>query len=316
MRTAIIDQSILRSLYPVQSYIRSIISPRRRFHHRHGNIFAKMCVSPEQARREAEIMTRIGRENPSFFVVPHVVSVVNHSERSWLLTEFVEGSDLLYHVESFLEASDDEPLQYLFNVGRALRELSEMNLGLEGGCGEHVSSQAQLLARTIVLCKELRRLGFLTQSHASSVVQCMKNTSIDDFLFEYVNVHNGISPSNVMITDSGRPLLVDFVAVCRGPRYVDLASLTQSLYSSSFIHARKLKKLEVVREKVIRGYGKEDLVHDALKRLNIIHMLGEAYRSYLCMKQQSVDRRIVSLVRLNMLKERARYLISYEIGEA
>lgn len=296
-------------LYYFQSYIRSFISPKRRFHRKQRNVFIKLCASYEKAWLEYCLITEIRNQKPSFFTLPKAISVLKKGDKAYLLTRYVKGRDLMWYIERFLWSKDRKLLNIFFKVGRGLRELSDININLQDTNDEYESSKGELLRAIEATNMELCYYNFLTPSQARCLIRLMKNIDLD-FLLEFANIHGGLAPSNILILDKGLPFFLDFESMFRGPRYVDLMLLLGFMYSSTFISSGNLKDLNLVKQKIIEGYYEKECPDHSLMPLEILYMLREAqYR--LCSKQRLKlgYTRIIDSIRLTVIKNRIKELL-------
>lgn len=299
-------------LYPLQSYIRTIIAPRRMLSHRYKNIFIKLCASPEKARKEFNLMSKIITLKPRFFIVPKPISIMSRKDKTYLLTKYIKARDIMWYTEHFLQSKDYKLLSIFYMIGQGLRELHEINIKLQN---EYTFSEVELYKMMKKAVIELCSHKFLTLSQSRSIMKLMKkfmeNKNINFFL-EPVNLHGAPFPSNVLVSEGSSPFFVDFDTMFRGPRFIDLMNILGSIYSSIFISPNSLKQVNLIIKKFVRGYNGEIFNDDMYKSLILLYMLSVG-RSYLNARYQtkSLRLKVIAFIILKNLERKIKCFLSY-----
>ena len=230
----------------------------------------KMYNDTIEFQYEYDVLSEIAHFNPTTFKVPRVFRLIKTRSRNALIMERVVGHNLDSYLWNFWLYNDPEAVRVFYRLGRAIRELH--NLNLSGLRNSNLPSSCPELKHVITeLTKKLAALKIVDNNLSSAISDVLKKADAVNEIFLYVNLHGELYFTHILVQDD-RIVLLDFHNAQRGPSYFDLAMLSISLYVSLVFPFQTQKRFTLLIEAFLKGYYGKDLNAEIIKSIKLTEL--------------------------------------------
>jgi tRNA A-37 threonylcarbamoyl transferase component Bud32 len=219
---------------------------------------------------EHDVLSKIALSKPITFKVPKIFNFLKTQSYAALIMEYILGRHLDNYIVNFLLYGNSNAVKIFYQLGKAVRELHNMNLSglrnssLPSSCSELKHEIAEL-SKVLVAWKVIDHRLF------NIILKCLEKANPTDEIFLSVSLHGELYFTHILVQD-GKIVLIDFHNAQRGPSYFDLATLSISLYVSLTLAFSTLKRLTFLIEAFLVGYYGKTLNSTIIRSLKLAEL--------------------------------------------
>jgi tRNA A-37 threonylcarbamoyl transferase component Bud32 len=219
---------------------------------------------------EYSVLSNIALYGPITFKVPRIFRFLKTQSYNLLIMEYVAGRRLDNHILDFLLRGSPDAVKIFYRLGKAVKELHNMNLsGLSNSPFPRSSSELKeeiaRLSRRLVAWKLINNKLF-------NIILCsLEKMDLTNEIFLPASLHGELYYTHILMQD-GKIVFLDFHNAQKGPSYFDLAMLSISLYVSLAFSYHSLKKFTRLIEAFLKGYYGKDLSSKIIKSMKLAEL--------------------------------------------
>jgi len=211
----------------------------------------------------------------------------------------------------FLLYGNSDTVKIFYQLGKAVRELHNMNLdGLRSS--SLPSSCSELKNEIVELSKRLVTWRTIDHKLFNTILNYLEKVDLTDEIFLSASLHGELYFTHILVQD-GKIALLDFHNAQRGPSYFDLAMLSISLYASLAFAFCTLKRFTSLVEAFLVGYYGKSLNAMIIRSMKLAELYIALREILTCAKtlyaENSPATRLIIILKIRRLKKAIKEVI-------
>jgi tRNA A-37 threonylcarbamoyl transferase component Bud32 len=260
---------------------------------------------------EHGVLSNIALSKPITFKVPKIFKLLKTQNYAALIMEYIVGLRLDNYIVNFLLYGNSDAVKIFYQLGKAVRELHNMNLsGLRNS--SLPSSCSELKHEIAELSKGLVAWKVIDHRLFNIILKYLEKVDLTDEIFLSVSLHGELYFIHILVQE-GKIVLIDFHNAQRGPSYFDLAMLSISLYVSLTFAFCTLKRFTFLIEAFLAGYYGKTLNSTIIRSLKLAELYLALREILACAKtlysENSPVIRFIAILKIRRLKKAIKEVI-------